>query len=49
MRNNPVTIEDQVKKNPKGIRVIQEVSQEQLNNMLRKAEEKEMAESQNRN
>lgn len=40
-RRNPFTVEFKVKKNPKGIRVIYEVTQEHLDEMMKRAAKKE--------
>lgn len=40
MRNNTFTFEFKVKKNPKGIKVIYEVTQEEMNNIMKNAAEK---------
>lgn len=39
LRRNPFTFEFKVKKNPKGIKVICEVTQEQIDDMIEKASE----------
>ena len=41
LRRNPFTVEFKVKKNPKGIKVIYEVTQEHLNEMIKRAAKKE--------
>ena len=38
LRTNPFTFEFKVKKNPKGIKVIYEVTQSEMDTMLRKVE-----------
>ncbi len=40
LRRNPFTFEFTVKKNPKGIKVIYEVTQEQMDAMMKRASEK---------
>ena len=40
LRHNPFTFEFKVKKNPKGIKVIYEVTQEEMNRMVNDAAEK---------
>ena len=40
LRTNPSTFEFKVKKNPKGIKVIYEVTQSEMDTMLRKANER---------
>lgn len=40
LRRNPFTVEFKVKKNPKGIRVIYEVTQEHLDEMMKRAAKK---------
>lgn len=43
LRTNPFTFEFKVKKNPKGIKVICEVTQEQIDGMMKKASEEHKA------
>lgn len=43
LRTNPFTFEFKVKKNPKGIKVIYEVTQEQMDAMMKKAAEEHKA------
>lgn len=43
LRINPFTFEFKVKKNPKGIKVIYEVTQEQMDAMMKKASEEHKA------
>lgn len=43
LRTNPFTFEFEVKKNPKGIKVICEVTQEQMDAMIKKASEEHKA------
>ena len=43
LRTNPFTFEFKVKKNPKGIKVICEVTQEQIDGMMNKASEEHKA------
>ncbi len=40
LRRNPFAFEFNVKKNPKGIKVIYEVTQEQMDAMMKRASEK---------
>ena len=41
LRRNPFTFEFKVKKKPQGIKVIYEVTQEEMNSMMDKAAEKQ--------
>ena len=43
LRTNPFTFEFKVRKNPKGIKVIYEVTQEQMDAMMKKAAEEHKA------
>ena len=43
LRTNPFTFEFKVKKNPKGIKVIYEVTQEHMDAMMKKASEEHKA------
>lgn len=43
LRKNPFTFEFKVKKNPKGIKIICEVAQEQMDAMIKKASEEHKA------
>lgn len=43
LRTNPFTFEFKVRKNPKGIKVICEVTQEQMDAMIKKASEEHKA------
>ena len=43
LRTNPFTFEFKVKKNPKGIKVIYEVTQDEMDAMMRKAAEEHKA------
>lgn len=43
LRHNPFTYEFKVKKKPAGIKIIYEVTEEQMNEMVRNAAEKEAA------
>ena len=43
LRRNPFTFEFKVKKKPQGIKVIYEVTQEEMDSMIKKAAEKHKA------
>lgn len=43
LRTNPFTFEFKVKKNPKGIKVIYEVTQDEMDAMMKKASEEHKA------
>ncbi len=43
LRTNPFTFEFKVKKNPKGIKVIYEVTQDEMDAMMKKAAEEHKA------
>lgn len=43
LRTNPLTFEFKVKKNPKGIKVIYEVTQDEMDAMMKKAAEEHKA------
>ena len=48
LRHNPFTFEFKVLKHPKGIKIIYEVTKEQMDAIVNKAAEKEKKESENK-